>query len=386
LGVLVVLVVAGAPVDQRIPRSLVEVLSNRPDRTESDVGDISVRRVATFDLPGPPTGLVFRGPTDGYIAIGSGEIVHFDLSDELELETVVDGLSQPRGLAVHDDKLYVTDIDVPCGEVGGLVRCSARDFPGTWPGPAQARILLESRGRLLSYQTEDDGALSDEQVILDELPAATSDHAVNDVVVGRDGRLYVAIGNVDSLRAHPELLEQVKRPNLDLLGTVIRVDPDGGEPVILVRGLRNVYGLTFDANGALYGVDNDGPTVGGYRAEEVLRFRRGAHYGFPTEGTYGPFQVRTHGPIWTLRTNGSAGIAWARDVGLPDGLLIGSCGQVTYVRIPEDTGRPFFRNDERALINPRGCIPAVEAAPDGRLVLATINPNELHIYETSVRD
>jgi hypothetical protein len=31
-------------------------------------------------------------------------------------------------------------------------------------------------------------------------------------------------------------------------------------------------------------------------------------------------------------------------------------------------------------------MPAVEAAPDGRLVIATINPNKLLIYEASVRD
>jgi hypothetical protein len=57
-----------------------------------------------------------------------------------------------------------------------------------------------------------------------------------------------------------------------------------------------------------------------------------------------------------------------------------------YVRIREDSGRPFFRNDEQRLLSPRGCIPAVEAAPDGRLVITTINPNKLLIYEASIRD
>jgi glucose/arabinose dehydrogenase len=386
LGVLVCLVAAGAPVEQRIPKALVEVLASAPDEAESALRDIRVRPVASFDLPGPPLGLVFSGDDEGYIAVGTGEIAHFDLSDELQLNTVVDGLSQPRGVAFHDGRLYVTDVSVPCGEVGGLTRCSERDFPDTWPGPAQAQILLESRGRILAYDAQPDGALTDERVILDDLPAATSDHAVNDILIGNDEQLYVAIGNVDSLRAHPELLDEVDRPNLDLLGTVTRVDPDDGERSVIVRGLRNVYGLAVDGKGQLYGVDNDGPTVGGYRAEEVLRFRRGEHYGYPSEGTYGPFSVRTAGPLWTLRTNGSAGLAWAPDVGLPDGLIIGSCSQLMYVRIREDSGRPFFRNDEQRLLEPRGCIPVVEAAPDGRLIIATINPNKLLVYDASVVD
>jgi hypothetical protein len=285
-----------------------------------------------------------------------------------------------------DGRLYVTDIDLPCGVVGGLVRCSARDFPGTWPGPAQARILLESRGRVVTYQTSDDGSLDDERVVVDELPSATSDHAVNDIVAGPDGNLYVAIGNVDSLRAHPELLQEIRRPNLNLLGTIVRLEPDGGDLDVFARGVRNVYGLTFDDDGHLYGVDNDGPTEGGYRAEEVIRFEQGAHYGYPTEGTYGPFEVRTAGPLWTLRTNGSAGIAWAPRIGLEPGVVVGSCSQVTYVRFAVDASRPLFRTDERALINPRGCIPAVEAAPDGRLVIATINPNRLFVYNVRLVD
>ena len=381
-----VLLFGGTTTPDRLPASPSGIETGLDVNEEFEVASFRVRIERSFDLPGTALGLTFRGDDDGYIALGRGEILHFTLGRELAFRSVVDGLSQPRGVAFHDGRLYVTDISIPCGRLGDLVRCSERDFPGTWPGPAQAQILRESRGRVLAYDVEADGGLTNERVIVDELPVATSDHAVNGIVAGPDGRLYMAIGNVDSLRSRPEVVREMRRPNIDLLGTIVRFRPDGSDLEVFARGIRNVYGIVFDDDGKLYGVDNDGPTKSGYRAEEVIRFERGENYGYPEEGTYGPFNVRTAGPLWTLRTNGSSGIEWAPRVGLEPGLIVGSCFHLMYVRLREDSGRPFWRNDEQELDDPRGCLPVVTAAPDGRLVIATINPSRLYVYRLRQTD
>ena len=69
------------------------------------------------------------------------------------------------------------------------------------------------------------------------------------------------------------------------LGTVLRFHLDAENIEIYANGLRNIYDLEFDDAGPLWGVDNDGPTWRGFRAEEVVQIKEGANYGHPYEGT-----------------------------------------------------------------------------------------------------
>jgi hypothetical protein len=63
-------------------------------------------------------------------------------------------------------------------------------------------------------------------------------------------------------------------------------------------------------------VDNDGETVSGWRAEEVLHIRPGHNYGYPYEGSFGPHEARNDFAIWHAEGVGSAGLMWTGDVGL----------------------------------------------------------------------
>jgi glucose/arabinose dehydrogenase len=128
--------------------------------------------------------------------------------------------------------------------------------------------------------------LLDRRVLVDDLPVVNTQHGVNGLAAGPDGRLYVSIGNVDILWRNPDAVDDldVRRP--DLLGTILAVDPMSADVEVFASGLRNVFGLTFDPEGTLYGVDNDGATRDGWRAEELLMIQRGKDYGYPVDGTY----------------------------------------------------------------------------------------------------
>ena len=352
---------------------------------DTEITDARLHPVGAFNLPGPPLGMTFRSATDGWFSFASGQIAHFTITGgKLDIKTVNSELAQPRSIVYSNGRVFISDIKVPCGKVAGFVRCSAADFPGEWPGPAQFKILKESEGIVVSYKTAPDGSLSDRRNVVEDLPVATSDHAPNGLAVGPDGYIYLVMGSVDVLYNRPDLVKQLPQRKQDLLGSVVRFRPDGSGFERFARGIRNVYGLTFGDGGALYGVDNDGPTMHGYRGEEVIHFRQNKNYGYPYEGSYGPFTVATDGPIWILRSTGSAGIAWAPKVGLPPGLLVGSCAQLIYVRIRVETGRPWSRNDEQLLRQTNGCTPTVVGGPDGRLYVGTVFPNKLLIFTASV--
>ena len=283
---------------------------------------------ATYSLPGSPLGLVFRGDSDGYITLAQGEILHFELPEEpggdLPSLIVASNLDSPRGLAIADDILYVVDLGpLPCPSI----YCSGRDI--------EAQILEESNGSIFAFDVFADGTLGNKRTILTGLPAANYMHGPNGLEIGPDGLLYLSIGGIDSLFNAPDVLNEIDVPNLNLLGTIIRFNPDGSGLEIFAEGLRNVYGLTFDDRGLLYGVDNDGQTLGGWRREEVLQIKQGANYGYPQEGSFGPHQIRDDEPIWFIDGIGAAGISWAERIGLGPGSLIGTTNQLHYLELTD---------------------------------------------------
>jgi len=120
------------------------------------------------------------------------------------------------------------------------------------------------------------------------------------------------------------------------VGTIISLRPDGTEVEVYASGFRNVYQVTFDEQGNMFGVENDGPSARGWKFEEVLQIKRGANYGFPWEGTFDDAGVRTDPPLWILPTVGSSGIEWAGKVGLCPGLLLGSERTIFHVALSQD--------------------------------------------------
>jgi len=68
---------------------------------------------AAFELPGQPVGLAFRTESEGYVSLAEGEIARFvvpEAGEELQLIPVAKGLQHPRGIAIVDDALFVTEL------------------------------------------------------------------------------------------------------------------------------------------------------------------------------------------------------------------------------------------------------------------------------------
>jgi Glucose / Sorbosone dehydrogenase len=264
-------------------------------------GVIAVREV--------PSGVMDLEVVDDKTALASladGRVIRVDLTrGNLGWSVIGSGLENPRGIAVAGDAVYVTEL--------GRLPCE-----GWCMGPEDV-ILREAAGRITRFRLEGD-ALVEPKRLVDGLPVVNYEHGVNDIDVGPGGDLFVSIGNVSGLVLDPTALAAVDHPHRDWLGTVLRIDPDNGSAAVRSRGLRNVYGLAFAPNGRLFGADNDGPTLRGWRQEELLELEDGADYGYPTSGTFDVGAVRT-APIGIVSRVGSGGIAW--DSG---SLLVGTEG------------------------------------------------------------
>jgi Glucose / Sorbosone dehydrogenase len=353
------------------------------------VGHASVR--ATFTLPGHPMDIVFRTPSSGYVSFGEGSIARFQLpgddGGEFQLRTVARGLEYPRGIALRRDTLFVAELGPgPCEPV--FPECKGWTLNERSPESGERRILRSSRARVLAFSVDDQGALIDRRVVLADLPFANTDHGVNDVVFGPDGRIFVSIGHVDRLYAATSLARDLRRPHGDLLGTVISFEPDGSNVQVYAKGLRNVYGLAFDDEGRLYGADNDGPTQRSWRHEEVLEIRRRADYGYPSEGTYGPHLVPRDPPLWVLDTVGSGGVAWVRREDGEATLYVGSA-HLDALKLDEgDDGRVRVvdRADEMRLLAFPGFATALQPIPGGLAAAVYVFDEDSKLYLIDVTE
>ena len=334
-----------------------------------------------YPLPSAPLDVELRSARDGYISLGP-RVVHFELPDEpggqLKLTTAADGFSYTRGLTIVGDTLIVGDLGpLPCPDPYPV--CKGFRVPGVGVVEGDRRILAGSRGRLLAFDIEADGSLTGERVILDDLPVANTEHGVNGIVTGADGRVYVAIGNLDQLPT--DIAETVHHRHKGFLGTVIRLSPDGDDVEVFARGLRNVYGLTFDDQGDLWGVDNDGETPSGWRAEEILHIREGRNYGYPLEGSFGQLKVRDDFAVWLAQGTGSAGIMWSDEIGLGPGLLIGSCGWVDGLRLTDMNGEWAVsdRYQYARLLQLPGCVSDLEPLGGTRVIASVVGADSLSV-------
>jgi hypothetical protein len=148
----------------------------------------------------------------------------------------------------------------------------------------------------------------------------------------------------------------------------VSVKPDGTDLRVFAKGLRNVYGLTFDSRGQLYGADNSGPTRKGYQKEELLRIERGADYGYPAVAR----RASTPPGLRFLRTAGSGGIEWVADDASSGGrLLLGSCAGLDTVLLTLGTNGETHVAPTAKIKRVRelpGCVTAIKVRPQGLVV------------------
>jgi len=130
--------------------------------------------------------------------------------------------------------------------------------------------------------TERDGLATERTVIIKDLPSGICCHNGGRIGFGRDGKLYVTVGDVNDE-------EKVQNPRR-LHGKILRLNRDGSAPAdnpdpqssIFATGFRNPYGLAFHpVTGVPYITEN-----GEVGHDEINRIVAGGNYGNPVAEGY----------------------------------------------------------------------------------------------------
>ncbi|CAN5563214.1 PQQ-dependent sugar dehydrogenase [soil metagenome] len=119
---------------------------------------------------------------------------------------------------------------------------------------------LDGNTRLVSYAVADDAVDVGSRKVLLAVDQPFPNHNGGHVVLGPDGDLWFGLGDGGS---GDDPGNRAQDPDV-LLGKMLRIDPDGGNPAIEVSGLRNPWRFSFDTDGSLWIGD-----VGQNRYEEI---------------------------------------------------------------------------------------------------------------------
>jgi glucose/arabinose dehydrogenase len=258
-------------------------------------------------------------------------------------ERYASGLEHPTAMAYGPDgRLYVAQ------ESGGIVvvgagsakpRVVARGFSEAlgiaWLG---RRLFVSSKGRLDSLNLVGK-QLVGRRAVLRRLPNGR--HQQDNVVVGRDGRLYFGNGSTCDV-----CKERDRRS-----ATILSVRPDGRGLKIVAAGLRNPYGLAVQpGTGRLFATVNGRDDLGEEPAEILVLVKPGANYGWPAcwpsfarKRLVGGCAGVTPPVAYLEPRSGAGGIAFTRD------------GRSAFIAL---WGQYFGRAHGRTVVR-------VDLAPDG---------------------
>jgi glucose/arabinose dehydrogenase len=217
-------------------------------------------------------------------------------------EPVVDGFDFAANIAfAPDGTIFVADKDIgeirvvrdgeildepfasvetaaPVNEMGLLGVAVHPDFPHEpWVYAYYSDTQFE-RNRLVRFRADGDVAVERDD-LLDLLPSTFGWHNGGDLAFGRDGKLYVTVGEGHiSARAQEEEDE--------LGGRILRLEPDGSVPddnpfgpdnPTFALGIRNSFGVCVDPGSGDLWVTDNGPD----RDDEVNLVEAGADLGWP---------------------------------------------------------------------------------------------------------
>jgi glucose/arabinose dehydrogenase len=194
------------------------------------------------------------------------------------VDTFARGLSHPTAMTYGlDGRIYVAQSD---GTLVSIIRGTKKPrvlarglrvpLGLAWHGRA---LFVSEEGRLERWSFSR-GRLVRRKVLLSGLPFG--EHQQDNVVLGRDGRLYLGSGSTcDACR------ERDRRS-----AAILSLRPDGHDVRVYASGLRNPYGLAVQpGTGRLYatvnGQDHLGTSSDPEPADTLVLIRRGAFYGWP---------------------------------------------------------------------------------------------------------
>ena len=265
----------------------------------------------------------------------------------------------------------------------------SRQIYSTYYEPRQGgNGLAVARGRLVEGSQP---RVDNVQVVFRMLPTLESKlHAGGRMVWGRDGKLFVTLGERSILPG------RVQAQRLDShFGKIVRINPDGSvprdnpfvgrpgaRPEIWSSGHRNVLSAALDARGRLWEVEM-GPRGG----DELNRPERGKDYGWPTIG-YGeeysgkPIHKSTQArgmeqPVyyWDPVISPSGMVIYSGKL-FPEwrgNIFIGGLSSKALVRLTMKGDR--VAGEERLLTERDARIREVVEGPDGALYLLTDSEN-----------
>jgi putative heme-binding domain-containing protein len=188
-----------------------------------------------------------------------------------QVETINESLREVRGLLVKNGDVFANTKS----RVGG----SSKNGGG----------LFRLR------DTNGDGTFDEEKLLGEH--TATGGHGRNDLALGPDGKIYMIHGDSVAVpKKHKDLTPPVpdhlpgdELPN----GHVIRTDVDGKHWELVCKGLRNPFGIDFNADGEMFTYDADAEFDMGapwYRPTRVRHLVAGADYGWRrVTGSWPPY-------------------------------------------------------------------------------------------------
>ena len=139
-----------------------------------------------------------------------------------------------------------------------------------------------------------------------------ADHTTNNIELGPDGWIYVAVGDYGFIKAVGADGKQLQHRG----GSVVRVRPDGSNLEIVTVGTRNIYDVALDPFARVYARDNTNDGDGWNTRLHYLPFN--ANMGYPS--LYQNFATEHFPTMHDYGGGSGVGSIWLQDPAWPAGM------------------------------------------------------------------